>query len=117
MTYDTVFDSLENSKKLNQKTDFLAFFQRFFGHALPRPMGDALIFFQIKGLMKIHNRGEFHLYSICGCQFVNFQMFSWQCSIHELGHFWGVFWPNSPECGSVLLNFVPEVLFKETKTV
>ena len=52
MTYDTVFDSLENSKKLNQKTDFLAFFQRFFGHALPRPMGDALIFFQIKGLMK-----------------------------------------------------------------
>ena len=50
-------------------------------------MGHAQIFCQMKGLMKIHNCGKFHLYSICGCQVINFQFFLWQYSIHELGHF------------------------------
>ena len=31
------------------------FFQRFFGHALPRPDDDAQIFCPMKVLMKIHN--------------------------------------------------------------
>ena len=44
--------SLENSKKLSQKTDFLAFFQRFFDYALLRNMSYVQIFCQ----MKIHNR-------------------------------------------------------------
>ena len=83
-------------------------------------MDDALIFFQMKGLMKIHNRDKFHRYSICGCQFINFQMFSWRCSIHELGHLGeggGSLGPNSPEYGSVLLKFAPEVVFQKKKTV
>ena len=44
-------------------------------------------------------------------------MFSWQCSIHELGHFGVFLGPNSPEYGSILLKFAPEVVFKEAKTV
>ena len=83
--------SAENSKILSQKNNFLAFFQSFFDHALLRSMVDAQIFCQIKGLMEIHNRGKFYLYGICGCWVINFQMFSWRCSIHELGHFGGVF--------------------------
>ena len=52
---------------------------------------------QIKGLMKIHNRGKFHLYSICGSQVIKFQIVSWRCSIHEMAHF-GVFLsPFSPK--------------------
>ena len=61
---------------MGQKTHFFAFFQRFFDHALLHPMGDALIFCQIKGLMAIHNRGKFHQPSICSSQVSNFQMFS-----------------------------------------
>ena len=45
--------SSENYKKRSQKTDFLAFSQRFFGHTLLRPMGPALIFCQMKGRMVI----------------------------------------------------------------
>ena len=109
--------SLENSKKFSKKTLFFGFFQSFFGHTLPCPTGDALFFFQVKGIMKIHNHSKFYLYSICGCQFTNFQIFSWRCSIHELSHF-GVFLdPNSPEYGSVLLKFASQVLFMKTKTV
>ena len=49
-----------NSKKLTQNTHFLALFQRFFDHALLRLMSYAPISGQMKGLMKIHNRGKFH---------------------------------------------------------
>ena len=51
----TFWYSPENSKKLNQKTDFFDFFWRFFDYALLRPMSYAQIFCQMKGLMKIHN--------------------------------------------------------------
>ena len=80
-------------------------------------MGDNAIFFQMKGLMKIHNRGKFHLYSICGCQFINFQMFLWQWNIRELGHFGAFLGPNSPKYDSILLKFAPEVVFEETNIV
>ena len=66
-----------------KKPDFLGFLQRFFDHAFPLPMGDAQIFYQIKGLTKIHNLANFHLYSICGSQVIDFQKFLWRWSIHE----------------------------------
>ena len=50
-------------------------------------------FFQIKHLMEVHNHGKFHWCSICGCQVINFQMFSSQCSNHEMVPFWGVSGP------------------------
>ena len=54
--------------------------------------------------MKIHNCGKFHLYSICGCQVINFQMFSWQYSIHELGHFVGIWALTAPNIVQSCLN-------------
>ena len=61
------------------------------------------IFCQMKDLMKIHNGGKFHIYRICGCEVINFQIFSWRCSFH-FGHF-GVFLsPNSPKCSQILFK-------------
>ena len=37
-------------------------------------MSYALFFCQVKDLMKIHNRGKFHQYSICGCQVKKIQI-------------------------------------------
>ena len=71
----------------------------------------------IKGLMEMYNCGKFHLYSICGCQAIKFEMFLWQWRIHEMAHF-GRFWgPSFPKYGPILLKFLPEVLLKETKSV
>ena len=67
--------------------------------------------------MKIHNRGTFHIYSICSCQVIHFQMFSWQCSIHEIVLFGGFLGPNSPKCCQILPKVLPELVFKETQTV
>ena len=50
---------------------FRVIFWRFFGYALPRPMGEAPIICQMKDLIKIHKCGKFHLYSIRGCQVIN----------------------------------------------
>ena len=63
----------------------------------------------------MYNRGKFHLYSICGCQVIKFEMFSWQWSIHEMVHFEGFLGHNSPKYGPILLKFLPEVVLKETK--
>ena len=35
------------------------------------------LLYQIKGLMEMYNRGNFHLYSISGCEVKKFEMFSW----------------------------------------
>ena len=67
--------------------------------------------------MKTHNRVKFHFDIICGCQVINFQMFSWQCSIHELGHLREILSPNSPKYCLILLKFAPEVVLKEEKTM
>ena len=72
---------------------------------------------QIKGLMKMYNRGKFHLYSICGCQVIKFEMFSWRCSIHEMAHFGGFLGPNSPKCGPIRLKFGPRLFLMEIKTL
>ena len=66
---------------LSQKTDFLARFWRFFDYTFLRPMSYALTFWQMKGLLMMHNRGKFYEYSNFGCQVINFQ--SW-FSIHEM---------------------------------
>ena len=62
--------------KLSQKSYFFGSFQRFLDHALLHRMSDAPILSQIKGLMEIPNRGKFNQDSVCGCQVMNFQMFS-----------------------------------------
>ena len=48
-------------------------------------------------LMKIHNRGKFHQYSICDCKVNNFQSFMYRFSIHEIalfGKFLGPYFPS-----------------------
>ena len=102
--------------KLGQKTEFLDFFQRFFNYALSLPPIYAPIFCQIKGLMVIHNHGSFHQHSICGSQVMNFQMFSWRCSIHQMALFGGFLGPFSPKYGSNLLKFGPEIVYYKKKT-
>ena len=62
--------------------------------------------------MKIHNRGKFHLYSTCGCQVINFKMFSWQCSIREIALYGVSLSPNSHKCCQILPKFLPELVFK-----
>ena len=109
--------SPENTQKWGQKTYLFGFFQRFFGHTLPLPKGDAQIFCKMKGLMKIHNRATFHLHSICGSQVINFQNFLWQWTSHELGHFGGVLGPNSPKNCSLLVKLAPEIVLKERNIV
>ena len=65
----------------------------------------------------MYNRGKFHLYSICGCQVIKFEMFSWRCSIHEMAHFGGFLGPNSPKNGQIFLKFLPEIVLKDSKRV
>ena len=52
-------------------------------------MNYAQSFCQVKSLIKTHTRGKNHHYSICGCQFRNFQTFLYQLSIHKLPFFQG----------------------------
>ena len=67
--------------------------------------------------MVIHNRGKFHLHTISGSKVINFQIVSWRCSSHQMGHFWGLVGPFSPKYCSNLLKFGPEVVHHETKSV
>ena len=115
--YGSFYFILKRNLKLSQKADFLAHFERFLVYAFLRPVSYTPIICPIKCLMEVHNCGKFHWCSICGCQVINFQMFSWQCSIHEMAPFGGFLGPFSPKYGSSLLKFRPEVFFHKTKTV
>ena len=95
----------------------MASFQRFFGHALLRSVDHAPIFFQMKVLMLIHNPDKLHHDNICGSKVINFQMFLWRCSSHEMGRFWRFLGPFSRKYSLNLLKFGPEVVHHETKTV
>ena len=64
---------------------------------------------QMKGLMKTYNCGKFHLYSICFSQVINFQMFLWCCSIHEMDPFREVLGPFSSKYSPIWLKFWPVV--------
>ena len=65
----------------------------------------------------MYNHGKFHLYSIWGCQVIKFEMFSWQCRIHEMAHFGGFLGPYFPKYGPILLTFLPGVVLKEEKSM
>ena len=107
--FDSFYSILKKWSKLGQKTDFLAHF-----YALLCLIIYAPIFCQIKGLMKVHNRGKFHQYSICGCQVMNFQMFSQQQKLPlqaASGWFSG---HNSPKCSQILLKFGTECIIYVT---
>ena len=86
-------------------------------HLLLRPMSYALIFWQMKGLIKIHNRGTFYEYSILDCQLINFQSVSYRFSIHIMPLFGEVLGLNSHKYCQILLTFSPQVVFKKTKTM
>ena len=91
--YDSFYSILKKRSKFDQKNWFSGSFLEFFHYALLRPSSYAPIFCQIKGLMVIHNCGKFHQYSISGSQVINFQMFLWRCSIHEIAPLGGGFSP------------------------
>ena len=74
-------------------------------------------FWQMTGLMKIHNRVEFYEYSILDCQVINFQSFLYQFSIYQMPLFGEAVGPSSPKYCQILLKFPPQLVFKETKTV
>ena len=105
--FDSLYPTLENWSKLGQKTDFWVIYRSFSltpSYAL-RLAPQFLR--QMKGLMKIHNRGKFHLYSICGSQVINVQMFRsdgisiklpllgglWVLSPPDTAQFWWIFFP------------------------
>ena len=114
---DDVYFILKKPLKLSQKPDFLVHFERFLVYVFLRPMSYTSVFRQIKLLMEVHNCGKFHWCSICGCQAIDFQMFLWRCSIHEMvlfGDFLGLF---STKYSSSLLKFWPEVVSHKKKTV
>ena len=107
MAFENILKIPKNSaEKLN--------FWLIFGSFLIPPSYALLVtpqfFRQIKGLMKMYNPGKFHFYSISGCQVMKFEMFSWQCSIHEMAHFRRFLGPNSPKYGQILLKFLPDVV-------
>ena len=103
--------------KIGPKNWFSSLFWERFPLRPLAPSGYAQISCQIKFLMNIHNRGKFHHYSFCGSQVINFQMFSWQCSIHEIALFEKFLGFFSPKYSSILLTFSPEVVYYKTKTV
>ena len=74
-----------------------SFLEVFQLHLLLRSMSYALIFWQMKGLIKIHNRGKFYEYRVLDCQVINFQSFSYRFSIHEMPLFGELILPDSAE--------------------
>ena len=67
--------TLKKGSKLGKKTGFVGHFLRFFVYALLRHLCYAQIFYQMEGVIEIHNPGKFPHYTICGCQVRDFQMF------------------------------------------
>ena len=108
--------SPKNSKKISPKTHFLGFFRRFLGHTLARPNVSTKIFCLMEGPMEIHNRAKFHLHSICGCQVICLQSFSYQQS----GAFWAAFgWffmYYDPKSSPICTKFWPEMQCRENIT-
>ena len=123
--FDSFYFILKKRSKLGQKI-FGLILRSFFQYALLCLPSYAPIFYQIKGLMEIHSRGKFYEYSISGSQVINFQMFSWQCNIHEMAPFEGgsggggggrVLGLFTPKYGSILLKISPEVVYCKKKIV
>ena len=71
-------------------------------------------FCQMKKLIKIHIRGNFYQYSVCGCEAKNFQGFLYRFGIHEMVPFWVFLGSHFPKCSSILLKFWPEFISNKT---
>ena len=103
--------SLKKWSKLSPKI-----LRGFFVYALLHPYTPS--FKQMKGFIKIRNRCQFHQYSACGFQVINFQknFLYWFNSpfLGGRGEFMG---PYSPKCGWIMLNFSPELFSKNTKVL
>ena len=94
---DNFYSVQKKWSKFPPKNDFVAHFQRFCYYVLLHPMSYSQFFCQMKGLIKIHNRGKFHQYSICGYEVTNFQMVS---QLQKVGFQTGSGWffaHNSPQ--------------------
>ena len=68
----------KKTPEIKPKNNFLAHFWRFLVYIFLRPVSYTPIFCQIKRLMEVHNCSKFHQCSICGCQVINFETFSWR---------------------------------------
>ena len=80
-------------------------------------MSHVLIFCQIKGLLKVHNCGKFHLHSHCRYQLTFFWSFAHHISIYTEHIFEGVSGPYFSKYDPILLKFTLEVVFSQTKRV
>ena len=60
---------------------------------------------EMKDLNKIHIRGNFHQYSICGCAVKNVQSFMYRLSIHEMTPFWALWALTPPNIVQSCWNF------------
>lgn len=96
--------------KLSQKLNFfLPYFKRLFVYALLHPLSSTLIFCKLKDLIKVHNCGKFHLYSVCGCQVKNFQSLAYQTAAMQGSFLRRVLGSFSHKFVLTLLKFAPEI--------
>ena len=102
---------------MDQKTNFLAHFDRFFGYAHLRPTNYDPNFWQKKDFNKVHNGGKFHSYSVCGYQLINFQMFSYQSAFMKWPRFRFFFEPLLPQIMLITLKLSPKLVFEIRKTL
>ena len=63
-----------------------------------------LTFWQIESFLKMYNRGEIYLYSIFGCQVINFKSFLYQFSIPEIAHFGEILGSNTATYCQIFLR-------------
>ena len=92
---------LENSRQWTQKSYFWGLIWWFLSHTLQPHWCHTQIFCQMKGLMMIHNRANFHLYKICG---------SWAI----FGVFGG---PSSPKNAPISIKLASDLVIKKRNTV
>ena len=112
---DSFYNIQKKWSKLGQKTDFWLIFEGFSLTPSYTLWFTPQFLRQMKGLIKIYNRGKFHLYSICGSQVINVQIFSWQWNIHEMAHFGGFWDHNFHKNGQIVLKYGSEVEHHKTK--
>ena len=105
------------SHEIKLKNWFSGSFSEVFWLRLLMPYELRPKFWQMKDLLKIHNRGKVYEYSIFGCQVIDFPSFLCWFSIHEMALFGEVFGSNCPKYCQILLKCSPQVLFKEIRKV
>ena len=71
---------------------------------------------QKKAVTKIHNPGKLHQYNIYGCEVVNFQMFLYWCSFHEMALFVQFVGSSTQEYSWIMLKLPQELVLRIIKT-